>query len=87
MTSRCVFVYSALLMTPIKQQCVIVHSITMYLRLFSSHNKYAGRTKSLPDAIFVFPERLKREENMLGKVYLKTDGRISEKMHLKYEVK
>lgn len=62
MTSRCVFVYSALLMTHIKQQCVIVHSITMYLRLFSSHNKYAGRTKSLPVAIFVFPERLKREE-------------------------
>lgn len=61
MTSRCVFVYSALLMTPIKQQCVIAHSITMYLRLFSSHNKYAGRTESLPDAI-VFPERLKREE-------------------------
>lgn len=26
-------------------------------------------------------------ENMLGKVYLKTDGRISENMHLKYEVK
>lgn len=62
MTSRCVFVYFALLMTPIKQQCVIVHSITMYLRLFSSHNKYAGRTKRLPNAIFVFPKRLKREE-------------------------